>query len=411
MSEDEWVDVAALPLIADERWLHAVSNGVAPKEDETPSLHIVPLADFVAVEEETAEPLLGTGDATILPRSGRLLMYGDGGAGKTTLSLDAAAHIASGTNWIGLHVEQPYRILIIENEGPRGKFRQRLGEKIRSWQGEPFSDNVFVLEEPWTRFTFETEAHREHLAIFCATLEIDIVMVGPLATIGMVGGGTPDEINTFTSLLDDLNDRSPRSFALWIIHHENKSGDVSGAWERAPDTLLHIQAQGNGHTRLHWQKARWSDEHHKTSVDLLWSEGRSFSVVEEKQRDPWVEMLVAFTHANSWRTVKESARLISISEGDAKKVLAELVRRGEMEYEQGPPGRHGSAHCYRLKGALADSAHLSAPTPVPPSGGALEYSPLPLREGGTQRRSAGAAPKAALDVSAPSAPDDDGIPF
>ena len=349
-------------------------NGLQP-------LRIVTLDEFVSVSEETAEPLLGTSQSTILPRSGRLLMYGDGGAGKTTLSIDAAAHIASGTPWVGIHVAKPLRVLIIENEGPRGKFRERLGEKIASWQGAPFSENVFVLEEPWTRFTFEEEEHRMRVALFCSALEVDILMVGPLATIGMIGGGTPDEIKAFTGLLDDLNARSLRAFGVWIIHHENKAGDVSGAWERAPDTLLHVQAQGNGFTRLYWDKTRWSDEHHKTTLDLVWAEGRSFRVHEPVVRDPYEDMLEAFRKDNDWRTAKEAGELIKLREKEAKKVLAELVRRGHMRFEKGPQGRHATAQCWRLEGAPGSWAHLGAPTGFQTGGGAPDPSPLPFRGG------------------------------
>src|SRR5262245_38616633 len=221
-----------------------------------------------------------------------LLMYGDGGAGKTTLTIDAVSHLSSGTSWLGIEVERPVRTLLIENEGPRGKFRQVLFEKNESWNGHaPFSGNVAVLEESWTRFTLQNEQHRQAVAVQVSQQEIDLIVMGPLATLGMVGGGTPDEISTFERLLRGLRELLLRPIAFWIVHHENKAGDVSGAWERVPDTLCHVQPQGNGHTRIHWQKARWSSESHGKSVNLIWGEGRSFEVAEKPERDPYEEML------------------------------------------------------------------------------------------------------------------------
>ena len=412
------IGLADVPSIADERFLHAVNgDGEALQGPAVEPVRIVTLHDFISVEEETAEALLGSKTETLLPADGMLIMYGDGGAGKTTLSVDMVVHLGSGTRWLGLEVPRPVTITLIENEGPRGKFRQMLSEKAASWDGPEFMPQVHVLEEPWTRFTLQESAHRVGLASHLEQQQTDLVVMGPLATLGMVGGGTPDEINTFEALLRQTRALLNRPISFWIVHHENKAGDVSGAWERVPDTLVHIQAQGNGHTRLHWRKARWSSENHGTSLDLQWGEGRSFSVVEKEERDPWVEMLAAFTKDDQWRTVKESAKLIEISEHSAKQVLAELVRRGEMAYEIGPHGRHGSARCYRLKGALELLAHLGAPSLetsneeqgarcAPPVRGAADAAHL-LNEGE-------ASPKAPAHLveNLPDADvDDDGIPF
>jgi hypothetical protein len=408
MSEVEWVDAFGGASVADESWLHS-QNGSGSHEIADP-VRIVTLSDFISVQEDTAEPLLGSQSETILPADGMLLMYGDGGAGKTTLTVDMAAHLGSGTPWLGIEVPRPVTITLIENEGPRGKFRQMLSEKTASWDGASFTSSIHVLEEPWTRFTLQDEAHRQGLSSHITNTNTDVVVMGPLATLGMVGGGTPDEISVFERLLGKLRELLERPISFWIVHHENKQGDVSGAWERVPDTLCHVQARGNGHTTLHWRKARWSSEKHGTSVDLVWTEGRSFETVEKEDRDPWVEMLEAFRKDDEWRTAKEAGKLIEVREKQAKQVLAELVRRGEMVYEKGPSGRHGSAHCWRLKGALMDLAHLGAPWSE--TSGLEQGAPCapPVR---------GAAEAAHLDTEgeaapgAPSAPseDDDGIPF
>ena len=63
----------------------------------------------------------------------------------------------------------------------------------------------------------------------------------------------------------------PAPIAVWLIHHENRAGQVSGAWERVPDTLMHVTSRGNGHMRIFWQKARWSSELHGTTMHLAWS--------------------------------------------------------------------------------------------------------------------------------------------
>ena len=428
MTSPEFIGLEDVPFsVADEQWWLQQNSGIViPPQSaspESPALRVVDFTTFVSTEEPSAEPLLGTSTETLLPADGMLLMYGDGGAGKTTLTIDAVTHLASGSNWLGISVERPIRTLLIENEGPRGKFRQMLAEKQVNWNGTPFHQNVSVLEEPWTRFTMRDPAHRAGLAETIGKQEIDLLVMGPLVTLGMVGGGTPDEISEFEGLLRAFRELVPKPVALWIVHHENKQGDVSGAWERVPDTLVHVQAQGNGHTRLIWRKARWSSENHGKGIELVWADGRSFTVRDEPERDPWQEMEVAFRHANGWRTAKEAGKLIHLTEAQAKKVLADLVRRGVFEFEKGPHGRSATANCWRLldgvestlQGARDDSAHLRAPGSKTLTEEQVRGCAPPVRGAAAQRAPADEGATARADLRAPCAvnddDDDDGIPF
>lgn len=397
----QWFGEEDGPTAEDERWLNEQEGG---RRVETLAVRIVDFTTFVSQTEPSSEPLLGTADNTLLPLGGTLMMYGDGGAGKTTLTIDAVSHLASGASWLGIPVERPVRTLLIENEGPRGKFRQRLSEKHASWNGHaPFSPNVSVLEEPWTRFTLRDPAHRLALASTVDAEEIDLVVMGPLVTLGMVGGGTPDEVIAFEELLLETRTLIARSVSLWIIHHENKAGDVSGAWERVPDALCHVQALGNGHTRLVWQKARWADDYHKTKLDLVWAEGRSFTIREDEAADVEQELRDAFDSQNEWRTVKESRELIGRRENETKKALQNLVELGEMEYQKGPAGRVGTAKCYRLRSAPDLREHPGALLPLE----GLEDATAPVlptyKEGSREGADAPAPPTAPDGSGAPDA--------
>jgi hypothetical protein len=282
--------------------------------------------------------------------------------------------MASGTPWLGIVVERAVRILIIENEGPRGKFRRKLLQKFATWNGHPaFNDNVRVMEDPWTMFSLREETHRHALAVSIATNEIDLVVMGPLVTLGMVGGGTPDEVQDFETLLRMTRALVPRPFAFWTVHHENKAGDVAGAWERVPDCLMHVQAQGNGHTRVVFRKARWADESHGKSMDLRWIvEGRSYEIKAPDDRDLHADLIAAFTDDDAWRTAKEACKLINANEAKVRDALSDLVERHEMKFAVGPPGRGATAKCYRM--AEGDPSLLDHP-------GSPDLSATPTRGG------------------------------
>jgi AAA domain len=295
-------------------------------------------------------------------------------------------HLALGLPWLGLAVPRPLRIVIIENEGPRGPFRRKLRRKLAAWNGLPWADGVRVLEEPWGEFTFGDDTIRSRLARRCAEFGADMLVIGPLVTVGAEGGGTPEEVARFEGLVADFRAEVGRSILVWIAHHENKAGDVSGAWERLPDTLMHTRIEGRT-TKLHWRKARWSSCLHDQHWTLKWKEpGEGFERHEEPERDVRAEILALYEGSPGWRTVSDVASKhndggIGRRRGEVERELEALVEEGRFEREQGPEGRSKRAVCYRPAELVRASGQVGQ---VAPSAGAeVLVRPTPRREGGT----------------------------
>ena len=271
----------------------------------------VSLAEFVSTQEQGVDALLGNADSIVIPEGGDVMVYGDGGAGKTTLTIDAAFHLAAGDDWLGLRIGRPVRVAIIENEGPRPLFRKKLERKRASWEGSDLADRLHILEHPWATFTFANENHRAWLAAEIDRLAIDIVIAGPLTRIGMNEAGTLQQTRDFTELLGKIRTLTHRPTTFLLIHHENKGGQVSGAWEGAGDTLLHVQGRGHGRTQLVFQKARWASDWHGKSLALLWAAGEGFTVSDAPERDDAeiADELIATVRANggsSWNVIEKT---------------------------------------------------------------------------------------------------------
>ena len=213
------------------------------------------------------------------------MFYGDGGAGKTTLMIDLGLHLAAGDDWLGIPIGRAVRVAIVENEGPRPLFRAKLRRKLDAWKGSPLEDRLLLLEDPWSRVSLDDPAVRDALAAKVAELELDALLVGPVTRSGMNEAGTLQQVRDYADLLGEVRAASGRRVTFLLAHHENRGGQVSGAWEGAVDTLFHVQAQGNGQTRLYVQKARWSPEHHKQKLQLAWADGEGFDVLESEERD------------------------------------------------------------------------------------------------------------------------------
>lgn len=232
-------------------------------------------ADFAAVHEPSAAPILGDEDQVALSAAGTLMMFGEAGTGKTATATDAVAHMGAGVAWLGLPVARPLRCAFIENEGSRGPFRRRIANKLAAWDGPPWADHVFFLTEPWGALDLTDEAHRADLAAFLNAERIDVLVLGPLVELGGGGGaekgGTPAEVTTWTqATFVPLRAAVDHPLAIIVVHHTNKAGDVSGAWRRWPDTLLQIVSEGEGRSAFRWEKVRHGSALHGTTMHVEW---------------------------------------------------------------------------------------------------------------------------------------------
>lgn len=288
-------------------------DGAKPAGAETPleSVRFASLEDFANTPEEGAEAVLGDADNVVFPVSGDVMFYGDGGAGKTTLVVDFAFHAAAGDDWVGIAMPEPRTSLIIENEGPRAPFRRKLKRKLDARRGSPLKGRVSVLEEPWAAFSFADKRWRELVADYVREHEVDIVICGPLVSSGMEAAGTLQDVRDFLRLTADVRRRSGRDLLVILVHHENKGGKVSGAWEGAGDTLVHVSEQGHGRVRVHFQKARWASDFHATTLQLVWTESDGFAVEEKDELDDetLAEQIVDFVGANpgtGWTKVEKA---------------------------------------------------------------------------------------------------------
>jgi AAA domain len=335
-------------------------------------------AQFMDMEEEPAQILIGTSEDMLLPAGGTLMMYGDGGAGKTTLTLDAMTHLATGTPWLDQPIPEPLRIILIENEGPRPMLRERL-RALRNGHGG-WEPNVDLMLEPWMGFSFRAEWCREDLATKITEFQARLVIVGPLVTLGTMGGGTPDEVSAFDEYLKDTRARVPHAFSYWIVHHENKAGGVSGAWERLPDTLVHVSLQAHGRTHVHWRKTRWSSELQGTRMNLTWTGAFSFQV-EEPPEKPTPEDILGrvrelYTEADQWRTMEDIRKAIGAGKTPTAKAVTQLTEERYLIEQVGPPGRSPRARCWCVNpteaGLTLDSALDSHQSPVESSESSTE---------------------------------------
>ena len=289
------------------------------------------------------------------PPAGRPVWYGDGGAGKTTLGLDRAFHLvrraATGS---GCPCRSRCGCSGSRTRGRGGSSARRCGAKLEAWDGPPLEGRLHVLVTPWARFTFANERMRAELVELVRELEIDVVIAGPVARLGAEGGGTPEEIQAFVDLLELVRADLDRPLAYELIHHENKAGDVSGAWEGATDTLVHVQARGNGHTAIVWGRRAGRPTSTGKTWKLELAATASGSRSTRRRRRPTRRSRTKLLELVAGRTgrVVERLRRAADRQGEAEAVGSRPAARGRAARERGHgegdaavPARAGGRAC------------------------------------------------------------------
>jgi hypothetical protein len=305
-------------------------------------LEFQPLQDFAVRDYPPAEPLLGDERGIYLALGSLLLLYGAEGSGKSTLTIDAVAHLAAGIDWLGIAVPRPVRVLLLENEGPPGLFQRKLTAKAASFPADlGWTANVHVYASPWGEFSFANADSRAALNAYCDEHEIELVCCNPTLGLGVAGSGRPDETQRFVDWLVECGLKARRAF--WLLHHENKAGQISGDWGRHPDTKAQLQADGNRpRTKLVWEKTRWATlpaEGRPKSCLLEWVvESEGYSVVEldtvgvsDGELRTRVDDYLAAHPWSSTTTIETEVT------GNAKRIRA-VLEDGDYDSAKGPRG-------------------------------------------------------------------------
>src|SRR5262249_1109406 len=111
--------------------------------------------EFADEDEAGASAILGDDENVVIGDNTDVLVYGDGGAGKTTLANALAVHLAAGDDWLGIPVPRPVRVGLVENEGPRPLFRRKLRRRFAGWSGSPLGDRLKMLKAPWGKVSLD----------------------------------------------------------------------------------------------------------------------------------------------------------------------------------------------------------------------------------------------------------------
>jgi hypothetical protein len=270
LSEDEFlasVELKGPPTAwtpADEMELDKGTASAEPDHHPEGADPTVTFTEFVARQDETSrEPLITTEQGTVLPAGGLALLGATTSHGKTTWAVELVQHACAGRDYVGLHFTRPLGVLVIENEGPRDAFREKLGGRLANWEhnGEP---RIWDVPEDWGQVRVSSPTIRERLREAVERHQIDLVVSDSLTRFGVKGNGTPEETRDFIELLTELG--LGRDLAFLLLAHPRTRGDpgedelerIAGAWVPHADLVMLLKKLDGNRARLSFPKTRWT---------------------------------------------------------------------------------------------------------------------------------------------------------
>lgn len=184
------------------------------KEQNSKPFNPIDLHDFLARGTDEREWLV----AAHISVSTTLVLFADGGVGKTLLGYDIGKAIATGKPWNGFRVRQG-KVLIVQTDEPEIDTRERLN--IANFATE-VARGAVQIETNW-QFS-----QIRRLREWIARERPVFVMIDSLTSANRISGDQEKDA-TYASSLYELRDiANEYNCSIMVLHHENKGGGARG---------------------------------------------------------------------------------------------------------------------------------------------------------------------------------------
>jgi AAA domain len=300
-------------------------------------------------------------------RAARTIVVGDTGHGKTTLAARMVAAILTGGEQIGEMGAGVGPALVVDAEQGLRSIKRVLREA-----GLEKRDDVIYVHAPDGLALDSDVSHCAALARLIAKHKPVVCVLDPYYKCHRAEANEERAVVDLMRTLDAL--RAEFGFGLILPAHPRKEAlgregprkltlhDVagSGALTRGAEAVVALERLTIGYARLRYLKHRDEDWPIGDAVGLIYDREHGFRLdpreqLDQEELDRQLSKLAA---DQVWRTLKEWREALGIREGQVRAMLDRFTESGELEFEQGPSGRHHSAKCWR--GAPEGREHLGA---------------------------------------------------
>jgi hypothetical protein len=211
-----------------------------PREDAFPTIH-----DFLAQPaDDELVPYCGTIQAAVVPRGDINFYHGPPKSNKTWTIASLALSIASGQPWLGVFPVRRSRVLYLQADGPRFKWRERITKLMRGMGlAESDLDGWFVTDMRAGR-SLAVKSHIDGMIEALGDWHPQVAFFDPLAKFiaGDLDENSNHDMGVLVSRLE-LAQAAWEDCTVGISQHETKNSTQEGGGRMRGATTL--WASGN----------------------------------------------------------------------------------------------------------------------------------------------------------------------
>ncbi len=279
------------------------------------------IEDFLA-QDFPERPIIGS---DLLDAGGIMLITGLTEVGKSYMIVQLSYDLATGQDFLGFAVKQPWRVALVQAEISHNRFQRRMRKIGVTYGNHP--DGLFVmtdyglkLDDPrqWARLDKELSKH-----------PIDVLILDPMRPFHHGTENSDEHMEAFFGGVRRLQDK--HGCATIIAHHLKKPNEFiegslydirgSGVITDRPDTILRLTKTEN-HVTLTFDKVRNGEMEHPLDLQLTVNMDGLF-VSANTLTDALVLVPADFTAMST--VLRSIAQELEISKSSADRVLKRLV--------------------------------------------------------------------------------------
>lgn len=174
-----------------------------------------------------------------IPKIGRTIVYGQGGAHKSAIVFDLCVAISAGTHLLRQFKINTYGpVLLISTEGSIFDNKDRIMAHARAHGINPALIPLYYCQQP---FSLDDPLDQKELELAIKTIKPVLVVLDPLDSFFSGDENSSKETKALRRAVDRMIDEYKVAFI--IIHHESKIGGSprgSSAWQGWADSILYF---------------------------------------------------------------------------------------------------------------------------------------------------------------------------
>ena len=299
------------------------------------------LSHLMKMKFPQARGIIGGG---VLNAGGNLILAGEGGIGKSLMTLELSLRLIKGEPFIGLPVARVGGVLFLQSENPPSEIKERTNRMLKGLKYSKAPKEIY-FSRPGLQYNLGKKGDTDKIISEVQRTKAEVLIIDPF-----IDFHTEDENeNTpMRRILKRLNRIKHKAHvAVILVHHFSKAADRKGQYRLRgastifdwADTVIELSGKGHGNERtVKFLKTKFGKR--REDIHLLRDQNFIHQVVEEKSKCTTKDVVTVLKKKFSGACDKKGqlvnalTKKTNCSESTASKAIRKALKEGKIREER-----------------------------------------------------------------------------